>query len=62
MSDFFIYKIRKGDFLSNITKRIGIHVADLKYFHNSICDVDANVHFDNLIGLQYLLIPINFKT
>ncbi|RRJ87371.1 hypothetical protein EG240_15210 [Paenimyroides tangerinum] len=62
MSEFFIYKIQKGDLLSNIAKRIGMHAVDLEFFHNSKCGTSGKIYFDNLIGLSYLFIPVNYQS
>ena len=59
MSEFFTYKIRKGDTLSSLSLRTGISPEELKIFHNGNCGKMDKIWLDNLLGVDYILLPLN---
>ena len=60
MSEFFTYKIRKGDTLSSLSLRTGISPEELKIFHNGNCGKMDKIWLDNLLGVDYILLPLNY--
>ncbi len=58
--EFLKYKIRKGDTLNSIAKRVGMNPIDLKFFHNKTSTVNERIHFDTLSGNQLLYIPFYY--
>lgn len=60
--DFFEYKVRNGDTLHTVSFRLGMTSEELRLFHNSRCKKIDTVWFENLNGIQHLIIPLNFKT
>lgn len=47
--------------LTSIANRIGITPEELKKFHNDLCQKQEMIYFDNLKGLEFVLIPTNYK-
>ncbi|SFN25634.1 hypothetical protein SAMN05421594_1875 [Chryseobacterium oleae] len=60
--DFFEYKVQNGDTLHSVSFRLGMTSEELRLFHNSRCKRIDTLWFENLNGIQQLLVPLNFKT
>lgn len=56
------YQVKTTDSLDSLSKRLGINPIDLKDFHNQHAPKMDRVWFPSLNGVDYLLIPINFKS
>lgn len=59
--EFITYKIRHGDTLSSLSSRLSINPDELKEFHNTHCGKMDKIWFDALLGVEYIVIPVNFK-
>lgn len=59
---FFEYKVRNGDTLPSVSSRLNMSAEELKQFHNSLCLKMHRVWFENLNGVERLIVPLNFKT
>lgn len=60
--EFLKYKIQNGDTLNSISLRLGITEEELKLFHNTHCEKMDVIWFSNLNYVDFLLIPLHFKT
>ena len=59
--EFFIYEVNYGEKLYEIAEKIGMTEEQLLDFHNSNCG-DFNLPwFNNLAGIQKIVIPKNYK-
>ncbi len=60
--EFFMYEVNSGETLHEIAEKIGIQEEKLLQFHNSNCR-DFNLPwFNNLTGVQKIIIPKNYKS
>lgn len=60
--DFLEYKVRNGDTLHSIALRLGITGEELKLFHNSHCQRNSKIWFDNLNDVKTVFVPLQVKT
>lgn len=60
--DYIQYKIRNGDSLHSISSRLGMTAEDLKLFHNAHCEKIETLWFDNITPIEFILVPLNYKT
>lgn len=60
--DFLEYKVRNGDTLHSIALRLGITGEELKLFHNSHCQRNDKIWFDNLNDVKTVFVPLQVKT
>lgn len=57
-----LYEVQPGDTLGKIGTTIGMTGDQLKNFHNSHCGKMDKVWFDNLFGIQQIIIPKDYKS
>lgn len=60
--NFLEYRVRNSDTLKTVASRLGMTGEELKLFHNAHCQKMDKIWFDNLNGVQYIIVPIDFKT
>lgn len=60
--EFIFHKVRPTDTLASLAKRINISATDLKDFHNQNCGNLPKLWVDNLLGIEFILIPTQFST
>lgn len=60
--EFISHKVRLTDTLASLAKRINISATDLKDFHNQNCGNLPKLWVDNLLGIEFILIPTQFST
>lgn len=57
--EFLRYKIREEDTLALLSKRVGMNPIDLENFHNSICSINEQIHFENLSYCEFIYLPLH---
>lgn len=60
--NFIKHKVHPDDKLSSLAKRINISETDLKDFHNQNCGKLPKLWVNNLMGIEFILIPTHFST
>lgn len=60
--EYIVYKVKQGDTLESIARRLSINPKDLMEFHNKRCATNRWVWSNNLWELKEMIVPINYLT
>lgn len=63
MEDLFtIYEVKPTDTLSKIGQKVGMNADEVREFHNLNCEQNGLMWFNNLIGIEKIILPKVYKS